>query len=226
MITDVGVDLDGVIYPFANAFKKYCLQRMVVDDLPDPTHWNFYEDWGMDHETFQSWLHDAAVTHQVFSTEPPYDGVIDAWKDLRDLGLRIHVMTARPQSAWAQTAEWLSMHNLHVDTLHFGPTKTFLRALAADQAIMIDDHVYYYKEAEKVGIIPVLMDRQWNSHKTDATRVSSLAEFVSLIRGYNIIKKVDDKKVLKAHKEHNPWEKHTITSYNLREPYSYQKPQT
>lgn len=186
MITDVGIDLDGVIYPFAAAFKKYCIERTGATNLPDPTHWNFYEDWDMDYETFQSWLHDAALTHQVFATEAPYEGVTSAWKDLRDMGLRLHVMTARPQSAWAQTAEWLSKHHLNVDTLHFSPTKTYLKAIATDQAIMIDDHVVYYEEAEKVGIVPVLMDRPWNSHKENATRVSSLPAFVDFIRGYNI----------------------------------------
>lgn len=186
MITDVGIDLDGVIYPFASAFKKYCMERTGVSELPDPTHWNFYEDWDMDLETFNAWLRDAATTHQVFATEDPYEGVVSAWKDLRDMGLRLHVLTARPQSAWAQTAEWLSAHNLNVDTLHFGPTKTFLKSLATDQAIMLDDHVVYYEEAEKVGIIPVLMDRPWNSHKKDATRVDSLPSFVDFIRGFNI----------------------------------------
>lgn len=185
IITDVGIDLDGVVYPFADAFKEYCLERMDVASLPDPTHWNFYEDWGLDSETFNAWLREAASTHSVFATHDPYEGVISAWHDLRDMNVKIHVLTARPQSAWAQTAEWLSSNKLHVDSLHFGPTKALLAKIATGKAILLDDHVAYYEEAERNGIIPCLMDRAWNAHKVDANRVSSLPEFVSFIRGYN-----------------------------------------
>lgn len=204
MITDVGIDLDGVIYPFAPAFKKYCIERTGRTDFPDPTHWNFYEDWNMDSDTFHAWLHEAAITHQVFATEKPYEGVVSAWKDLRDMGLTIHVLTARPQSAWAQTAEWLSKHNLNVDTLHFSPRKTFLKAMAKDTAIMLDDHVVYYEEAQKSGIIPVLMDRPWNQHKKNANRVTSLPSFVEFVRGFNIAKKTSTNNP--KYKEHSYWD--------------------
>jgi len=51
--------------------------------------------------------------------------------------------------------------------------------------------VQYYNEAEKNDIIPVLMNRAWNAHKEDATRVNNLSELVSLIRGYNLVKKTE-----------------------------------
>ena len=185
MITDVGIDLDGVIYPFANAFRSYCEDRMEILNLPEPTHWNFYEDWGLDEETFTAWLTDAARYYQVFSTHMPYAGVEEAWKELRDMGVRIHILTARPQSAWAQTAVWLTRYNLHVDTLHFGPSKSFLANLAKGKAILLDDHIAYYEEAERAGIVPCLMTRAWNESKENANRVTNLTEFVSFIRGYN-----------------------------------------
>lgn len=188
VITDVGIDLDGVLYPFSNAFRKYCEERMKILNLPEPTHWNFYEDWGLDEETFNAWLTDAARNYSVFSTHLPYGGVEEAWKDLRDMNVRIHILTARPQSAWAQTASWLTAHNLHADTLHFGPSKSFLANLAKGKSILLDDHIFYYEEAERAGIIPCLMTRAWNESKENANRVSNLAEFVSFIRGYNAYK--------------------------------------
>lgn len=193
VITDVGIDLDGVIYPFADAFRDYCAERMGKLFLPEPTHWNFYEDWDLDHDTFQEWLIEASETHTVFATQKPFEGVVEAWAQLRAMGVKIHILTARPQSAWAQTAEWLTTHNLHVDSLHFGPSKAFLSKIAKDKAILIDDHVAYYEEVEKHGVIPVLMNRPWNSTKEGATRVNNLGEFVSLIRGYNLIKKHENK---------------------------------
>lgn len=209
VITDVGIDLDGVIYPFADAFKDYCAERMGKLFLPDPTHWNFYEDWDLDLETFNAWLTEAARTHEVFATKEPFDGVLEAWKDLRDMNVKIHVLTARPQSAWAQTAEWLTTHGLHVDTLHFGPTKAFLATLATGKTIMVDDHVAYYEEAERAGIIPCLMTRAWNSHKQNANRVNNLPEFVSFIRGFNSnkvkVKTLADEKYVPYKQKKKEW---------------------
>jgi uncharacterized HAD superfamily protein len=186
VITDVGIDLDGVIYPFVDSFRAYCQERLGVDNLTTPTHWHFYEDWGLDSETFNAWLLEASKTHQIFSSYLPYEGVLESWKELRDMGVNIHVITARPQSAWAQTVEWLAKYNLHVDSLHFCSTKGFLSKVATGKAMMLDDQIVYYEEAEKAGIIPCLLTRDWNKSKEDANRVSNLPEFVSFVRGYNL----------------------------------------
>lgn len=230
MITDVGIDLDGVLYPFSNAFRNYCEVERGLVNLPDPTHWNFYEDWGLDEETFNAWLLDAAKNHRIFATHLPYSGVLEAWADLRDTGVKIHVLTARPQSAWAQTAEWLNDCKLHVDTLHFGPSKAFLANLATKKSILLDDHIYYYEEAEKSGIVPCLMSRPWNSTKEDANRVSSLAEFVSFLRGYNARGEtpnpvtinrykpyMSDKQISKIKEPYNPYKIHTEVIYPSKE---------
>jgi hypothetical protein len=194
MITDVGMDLDGVVYPFVNVFKTYCAERQGKLFLPDPVSWHFYEDWDMDEDIFHAWVRDATIQNDIFSTEKPYDGVVDAWHELRTMGIKIHVLTARPQVAWEQTAKWLTNNNLVADSLHFNTAKGFLTKISSGQSLIIDDHVQYYEEAEKNGIIPVLMNRPWNAHKKDATRVNNLSELVSLIRGYNLVKKVQNVK--------------------------------
>lgn len=185
-ITDVGIDMDGVLYPFADAFRDYCAERMGKLFLPEPTHWNFYEDWDLDKATFEQWVIDAAKSHDVFYTQNPYEGVLEAWADLKEMELKIHVLTARPQEAWAQTAEWLEKHDLKVDSLHFGPKKAFFSKIPTGKGILIDDHVAYYEEAALNGVIPVLLDRPWNQDKKKAMRVQDLPSFVSIIKGYNM----------------------------------------
>jgi len=189
VITDVGIDMDGVVYPFMEAFRKWCEKKLNASYLPDPTHWNFYEDWGLDEETFKSYVREAASTDNVFMVNDPYEGTLQAWRDLRDLNVRIHVLTARPRSAWIQTIDWLEYHHLHCDSLHFTNTKGMLSKLNTGKALLIDDHVAYYEEAERNGIIPVLMTRPWNLSKENATRVTDLNGLVSLIRGYNLSQK-------------------------------------
>lgn len=209
VITDIGMDLDGVVYPFVNAFQRYCAERQGKLFLPEPTSWHFYEDWDMDESTFHQWVNDAATECEVFASEKPYEGVVEAWSQLREMGIKIHVLTARPQVAWEQTSRWLTENGLLADSLHFNPTKGFLTKIAKGQALLIDDHVQYYNEAEKNGIIPVLLNRAWNEHKEDATRVNNLLELVSLINGYNLVKRTDARKVAKEalvkYKEAKPY---------------------
>jgi uncharacterized HAD superfamily protein len=213
VITDVGIDLDGVIYPFVDAFRSYCQERLGVTDLPDPTHWHFYEDWGLDSETFNAWLLEASKTHQIFSTYLPYDQVLEAWKELRDMGVKIHVLTARPQSAWVQTVEWLAKYNLHVDSLHFCDTKGFLSKVATGKSILLDDQIVYYEEAEKAGIIPCFVTREWNKGKKNANRVNNLLEFVSFVRGYN----AKGKTVVTESKMYKPLPKENVNIYTKKQ---------
>lgn len=218
VITDVGIDLDGVIYPFVDAFGFYCKERLGVSSLPTPTHWHFYEDWGLDSETFNAWLLEATKTNQIFSSSHPYKGVVEAWKELRDMGVKIHILTARPQSAWGQTVEWLSTHNLHVDSLHFGDTKGFLSKIATGKAVLLDDQIVYYEEAEKAGIIPCFVTRDWNVNKKDANRVNNLLEFVSFVRGYN----AKGKTVVKESKLYKSAPKEKVNIYTKKiQPFPY-----
>ena len=184
-ITDVGIDMDGVLYPFINAFRSYCEERLGRKFLQDPTHWNFFEDWGLDASTFQTWLKEAAKSHTVFGSEMPYPTVLEAWEVLRANKIKIHILTARPQEAWGQTADWLEKYGLVVDSLHFNPTKDFLAKIATGKAALLDDHSVYYQEAQKAGIFACLLNQPWNQDLTDATRVRSVLEFANMIVGYN-----------------------------------------
>lgn len=214
MITDVGIDLDGVLYPFAKAFNNYCCERMGRLFLPEPTHWNFYEDWDLDEETFYKWLDEAAESHQVFATEEPYQGVAEAWDALRQMDVRIHIITSRPQASWEQTAGWLTQHGLKADSLHFNKTKGFLTKISNGKSALIDDHIAYYREAKANGIFPVLMNRSWNQSEEDFTRVNNLLEFAYFIRGYNLVKKAEIKKEYKSMESQFPEKTKKSPHYN------------
>lgn len=200
-ITDVGIDMDGVMYPFINAFRSYCEERLGRLFLEDPKHWNFFEDWGLDASTFQTWLQESAKTHRVFATQMPYPTVIEAWELLRKNNIKIHILTARPQEAWAQTAAWLENYGLVADSLHFNSTKGFLTKIATGKAAILDDHIAYYEEAQKEGIFPCLLNQPWNQELANANRVSTVLEFANMIVGYNkvISSGVKPKSVFKEH---------------------------
>lgn len=197
MITDVGIDLDGVMYDFATEFRKYCAFRLGRTDLPEPRHWEFYEDWGLDKDTFYSWLTEATVNDELFFTGKPYDNTIEGWQKLRSMGMRIHVLTHRHIEAVAQTSEWLRKHNFIPDSLHFGFDKAHLEGLAIDQAAAIDDYTKYYDEYEETGVKAFLRNQPWNSHH-HGRRVDDLLDFANAVETYNKFYEWEECKTIKA----------------------------
>lgn len=184
-VTDVAIDLDGVIYPFIPVFKYYCEQRQ-GRELPDAKKWLFYEDWDMDELMFMDWLKEATVQHEIFNCAPPDEGVQQAWKILRNLGVKIHIVTTRPNYAWAQTVEWLDGYMLEADSLIFTHDKQVLAPYAKKGRVaLLEDHVYHYQAAKFVGVYPVLRDRPWNQDLPNAVRVGSFEDFVLLVQKYN-----------------------------------------
>lgn len=185
MITDVGIDMDGVMYDFAGAFRGYCENRLQVNaPLPEPRHWEFYEDWGLDKETFYEWLTDSTINDSLFYRGNAYDNTIAGWRKLKDMGLRIHIMTHRHIESVGQTAEWLYEHGFIPDSMHFGVDKTILEAMAIDQAAAIDDYTKYYDDYEKVGVKAFLRTHPWNADHS-GRRVADLLEFADAIEAYN-----------------------------------------
>lgn len=188
MITDVGIDMDGVLYPFVPAFKHYCEVRMQKFDLPDPTHWYFYEDWGMDEKQFNEWLKDACRTDRVFAWMPPAPDAVASFKKLRNMGVKIHILTHRITDSWAQTAEWLEKYDLVPDSLHFGPNKNILKEIATDECAILDDHIPFIQSAEQAGIKAYVLKHPWNEGHSDLQYVHSIYDFASHIAEYNKIK--------------------------------------
>lgn len=183
MITDVGVDLDGVLYDFAGAFHSYC-ERTLGRELPAPTKWDFYHEWGLSDEQFQKMLRDATTDFRIFMVNKPMEGAISGWQSLLDQGINIHILTHRHPDAYLQTIDWLTLHDLLPHGLHFGQNKTILKILAKDECAAIDDHYYYYKEYVDADIIAFMCDQPWNSAAI-GQRVNNLYEFAERVRIYN-----------------------------------------
>ena len=180
-ITDVGVDLDGVIYPFVEAFRIYHGVLSGNVDLPYPTSWHFYRDWGLSDEDFGRALDHGSRTASLFSVLPPEAGTQDAWSLLQSIGVRLHVITHRPPSAWAQTASWLENYNLIPDSLIFAKDKTVVSHFAdPGKAAMIEDYVVNHDNLLDAGVFAVLLDRPWN-HGHPGIRVKSFADFAAMV---------------------------------------------
>ena len=187
-VTDVVIDLDGVVYPFADAFKQYCVRELHMNpkQLAYPTRWEFYEDWGMTREEFDAHLIQATIDHDLYATMPPEYNADYAWNVIRELKLTLHVVTCRPKEAHEQTRKWLDAHNLTPDYLWF-PSTTKGRVIKeiGRPTIAIDDNVEYYLDMDNAGAMSILRTQPWNTYQVDAVRVPNLRSFAQIINLLN-----------------------------------------
>ncbi|NBS71322.1 hypothetical protein EBT31_20795 [bacterium] len=185
MITDVAIDLDGVVFDFSRVvtavFSKY-----LKTDLPTPTKWEFFDEWNMTASDFYTLLDHLTVETEFFNSESPIRHTMVGWQSLREQNLRIHVITHRSHCAYDQTVKWLERYRLIPDTLHFAGDKApILSALMIDEGASVDDNIGQYEDYFDMGIRSYLFNQPWNSQKKNARRVNNLIEFADDIKLYN-----------------------------------------
>jgi hypothetical protein len=187
VITDVGIDIDGVMYDFASVFHEFVQNRSGIT-LPAPKTWDFYKQWGMSDKDFETLLAEGTEKMRIFDSVAPMENTIEGWNLLKAHGIKIHVLTHRGHLAYAQTVQWLTKYGLIPDSLHFVNNKTILNIIATDECAAIDDYPLYYDQYEKANILSFLRTQPWNGEKY-ARRVDDLLEFAESIVAINNAKK-------------------------------------
>lgn len=187
MITDVGIDMDGVMYDFAKVFHEYAQNRM-GKELPKPTCWDFYHEWGLTDEQFDEWLVEGVQKLRLFNSDSPMENTIEGWNLLKQNGIKVHVLTHRGHVSYEQTVQWLNRFGLYPDSLHFGTNKAILKLIATDECAAIDDYTLYYDQYEKANILSFLRTQPWNGEKY-ARRVNDLLDFAEKVIMFNNAKK-------------------------------------
>lgn len=181
----IGIDLDGVLYNFTHAFRRYLVEHCgwKAEDCPESTRWEFYEDWGIRLPEFLYLCRQAADAHKLWNCGGVWGGddVVEALYQLQDDGHTLHVITHREFGSHKavsafQTAQWLHRCHVPYDTLTFSGDKTIV---STDW--MIEDNVDNYLSLEASGCRSVLIDRPWNQDLSDARRVRTVQEFASLV---------------------------------------------
>lgn len=190
MITDVGVDLDGVVFDFATVSVKH-FSDYLGRELSSPTKWKFYEDWDLTARQFYELLDTLTQDREIFNDPAPIPKSMVGWQALRDQKVRIHVLTHRSDKAWAQTVRWLERYRMIPDSLHFtGEKAAVLSNIALDEACAIDDHYDQYLSYRDHHVQAFLFDQPWN-HGYPASRVKTLPEFANYIKTYNDFHSLD-----------------------------------
>ena len=195
MITDIGIDLDGVGYPFTKAFTEYATRVLDRDDLPEARTWEFYELWGLSYSEFQKMIVRGTQEANLFSQYPPDPYFLEMLKKLSAHNFKLHIVTNRPVEAQEQTAEWLKKHAVPHNSLLFTPDKTdlvghvmsrYTGGMPANYEIaMIEDYHENFKALQNAGVIAYLYDQPWNRHHSTNKRVVLLSDFIDAVITYN-----------------------------------------
>lgn len=111
--TVFNVDLDGVIYPWHEVFKTYAEETLGYE-LPEITHWDFYEDWGLSLGGFKNLFRRGVEYAELWNQPvPPEPGAVETLWKLSDRGVYIRIVTHRlahkfgHRLAVHQTVDWL-----------------------------------------------------------------------------------------------------------------------
>lgn len=177
----IGVDLDGVIYPFMEDISGYLRLHGIEADLSTWKGWDGYAAWGLSTEEWRYWCDRASNEGFLFNLMPPYPGAIEAMHDLIYAGHTIHLGTARDfgsDNAWVRnTCAWLARVNAPFHSLAFGHDKTLL-----DVDIFVEDNLDNHDALVGVGRETYLIDTTFNRQEgCTRTRVPSFAAAAKLI---------------------------------------------
>ena len=177
----IGIDLDGVLYPFNRCWEAYVLgwylacrrdgemldipewARMLVERFPDglPSigkDWEFYKALGLSDEEFVDICHQGVDEHYIFWIGEPYPGAQCALRRLREEGHTIHIITHRffGRKSVVATEEWLTDNEIPFDTLTFAKDKSIVGV-----DLLLDD-LWTNLDAMPDSCTKVIMDQSWN----------------------------------------------------------------
>lgn len=125
---------------------------------------------------------------EVYQQLEPIDGSIEAFTRLRNIGYRIHLVTARgfhPQ-ARRLTLDWLNDHGYEYNSLSVtkhGEKKSDAYSQLSDSfGYMVDDHLDNLKDASESGIVQerVVITMPWNVN--DTSYVDGINRFDNILK--------------------------------------------
>lgn len=184
---DVMVDIDEVIFPWAEKIHEKCGLLGLHDGTKPWTSWQMWEDYGC---TKDRWLDAiiAATSDGLYVATDPIPGAVEAINLLLWEGHRIHLVTARGFMANGReirdwTRQWLDAYGVGRTTLTFAQDKVeAMDALEVRFDLAIDDSQKNWEHLTAAGINAWLLTAPHNVTIQTEKRVASLWEFAKIVQ--------------------------------------------
>lgn len=177
----IGVDIDGVLYPFMEDISAYLRRHGIDADLNAWQGWSGYSAWGLDKASWRAWCDRAADEGVLFNSMAPYPGAAEAMRELTAAGHFLHLVTARDfgtDYSWVRnTCAWLSRFEIPFHSLTFDPDKTVVEV-----DVFVEDNLSNHDALVDVGRRVYLIDTRYNQAEgCSRTRVPDFASAARLI---------------------------------------------
>ena len=180
----LAIDIDGVVFPFVDAFRENACRFYNVCDLAYPPCYDFRQGWAdrkdltdeILKKTYDSVLYgkEGDRTHKNWQ---PYPGSQAALEEASRLGYQIYFLTARRDAQGfigtrqslrliARTTKWIKEHFPFAEDSIYSKIKF---GYALDFLLLLDDHGRDCQDWIKAGGEALLCKRPFNSdyHKSD-----------------------------------------------------------
>lgn len=182
------VDIDDVLCEFRLSFSNWLKKTYDIDasvESPEYYFINALKDAGVNPEgVFEKFISEGELAHI-----PVVDGAVDFIKGLRDAGLFVHLLTARPKEnlrCLYDTHAWLRKSGIVFDRLDFASEK--LRWCMQSEywvsgtiGFAIDDSPKHASEYAKHGVRVLSPRKSYNTEITDLENVTVYNSFSQLI---------------------------------------------
>jgi len=150
----LGLDLDGVLYPFVKAVETFCRVNKSFSGTTDDFHRNLSEYW----EKFNlDWLVENAQLYQAFIPSQELMGILSRLADKYE----IYYISSRPESVFRVTQKYLREYGFpNQENLYFSTDKETL-ARFFGLSYFVDDNVVYAESLDRV-CMSLLMSTPYN----------------------------------------------------------------
>jgi hypothetical protein len=182
---DIGVDLDGVCYPFDRVLARFVAATTGRDLalMPTPASWDIPACWGLSAAEFGAHVEAGIAAGVIFRRGGPFVGVVAGMQRLAEAGHRLHIVTDRARGeladvAAASTRAWLADYHIPYTSLTLSGDKT-----QVDVDAFIEDRDVNFLALAEAGSNPYLRHQPWNAHLEVAAsrRVSDFGAFVGQV---------------------------------------------
>ena len=178
----VGIDLDGVGYPFIEVLRCWLVEvrGREPEELPAAKEWEFYGAWNLTPDAFHREFHDAIAAGFMFAVGEPVPGFVDLLETLVANGDEVHIITSRnvgPPAVAAMarrsTLAWVARLETPVHSVTMSADKG-----CVETDVFLEDSPMNYDVLDYVGeTVPFLLDQPWNADH-DGRRVKSFSAFL------------------------------------------------
>jgi len=162
----INIDLDGVVYDFADEIRWWCEIELDRVPLPAVTDWHFWREWGLSDDEWPELFRTAVIEGEVFAYGRPYPGAIERINQLQEKGWTIRFVTHKnildpeaTRAAQRQTVDWLYEHGIGMHQLAFAADKSRF-----DADVIIDDKPDL--SWVQKGRMNLLFAQPWNERAT------------------------------------------------------------